>query len=96
MTPIKIRHIGFFWRDQSIELVEINGTVYALNGWNGEEYTDGWVCYPPYFTEASEDSYTLRPVYRFEDEVIDLGSIEEGSEKWEYAVQIVDYKVSKN
>lgn len=36
------KEVGAWWNDSNIDLVEIDGTVYALNGWNGEEFTDCW------------------------------------------------------
>ena len=31
-----MKEVGYWWNDKSIELVEIDGEVYALYGWNGE------------------------------------------------------------
>lgn len=32
--------VGYWWNDKSIEVAEIDGMNVALNGWNGEVYTD--------------------------------------------------------
>ena len=91
-----MKKIGTWWNDSSIEIVEISGTAYALNDWNGEAYTSCWICSGEYLHDASEEEYTLRPVYRFQDEGIDLNVLEENSAEWEHAIEVVDYDVYTN
>lgn len=91
-----VKIIGKWWNDASIDLVELDGTVYALNGWNGEVFTECWECFGDFFNEAGEKSYTLQPIYRFQAENIALGSLEENSPEWDAAVEVVDYEVSPN
>lgn len=43
--------------------------------------------------DASEKEYEVRPVYRFEDEGIDPSNLEEGSDEWDRACEIVDFIV---
>ena len=81
------------WPD--IHIVEIDGVLYALSGWNGEKYTDCWECLDQ-CTPVEGSSYTLTPVYRFEVENIDLDTIEENSDEWDKAIEIVDYRVESN
>lgn len=58
------KQVGTWWNDHSIELVELaDGEVYALNGWNGEEYTGCWKCSGEYNMDASTEEYILRPIY---------------------------------
>lgn len=76
-----MKEVGVWWNDKEIELVEIEGSVYALYGWNGEDYGKWWRCTGEFLTEASEEEYTLKPVYKQVDE-----------DEWE----IVDYEVSEN
>lgn len=51
------------WWNGDQELIEKNGEVYALNGWNGESYTDSWKCVGEHHMEASQESYTITPIY---------------------------------
>ena len=44
----------YWWSDDNIEIVEINGNLYALYGWNGEEYNHCWKCADRY-TVIDED-----------------------------------------
>ena len=89
-----MKNIGNWWNDRSIAMIELNdGNVYALNGWNGEEYEECWMCSGEHYMDASEESYILRPVYRFDAEGIDLSQFEEGTPEWDHAVEIVDYDV---
>lgn len=76
-----MKEAGYWWNDKSIELVEIDREVYALNGWNGEEYGNCWKCTGEFLTEASKEEYTLKPVYKEVDE-----------DEWE----IVNYEVTRN
>ena len=58
------KQVGTWWNAHSIELVELaDGEVYALNGWNGEEYTGCWNCSGEYNMDASTEEYILRPIY---------------------------------
>ena len=76
-----MKEAGYWWNDKSIELVEIDGSVYALYGWNGEEYGNCWKCTGEFLTEASREEYTLKPVYK-----------EVAEDEWE----IVNYEVTRN
>ena len=60
MTNFK--NVGNWWNDRGIELVEIDGTVYALNGWNGEKYLECWKCTGEFNNEASEEKYHITPI----------------------------------
>lgn len=55
--------VGTWWNDKSIELVDIEGDVYALNGWNGEKYMNAWKCTGEDYMDASEEEYVITPVY---------------------------------
>lgn len=54
--------VGTWRANKEIELVEIDGRVYALNGWNGEKYLDCWECVGEDNTEASEKKYEITPI----------------------------------
>lgn len=60
MTNFK--SVGCWWSNKEIELVEIDGKVYALDGWNGESYLNAWECTGEGYTDASEQQYTITPV----------------------------------
>jgi len=57
------KNVGNWWNDKSIELVDIEGDVYALNGWNGEKYMNAWKCTGEDYMDASEEEYIISPVY---------------------------------
>lgn len=76
-----MKTVGRWWNDKSIELVEIDGEVYALYGWNGEVYGNCWKCTGEFLTDASKEEYTLKPVYK---------------EVAEDEREIVNYEVSRN
>lgn len=87
--------IGQWWNAgaSDIPLYRIGNEVFALDGWNGEMWTDCWVCSGEHYTEASERRYEVRPVYQFERADMDMDSIEENSPEWERANEIVDFLV---
>lgn len=91
-----MKFAGTWWNDKSIELVEVDGSVYALCGWNGEVFASCWECSGDCLQDASEEEYTLRPIHRFERDGIDLNTLEENSKEWEDALEVVDYSVSTN
>lgn len=59
-----INYVGTWWNDANIDLVEIDGCVYALYGWNGEKFTSCWKCTGEFHTEASGEEYSIRPVHK--------------------------------
>ncbi|ALA47993.1 hypothetical protein ABE137_12475 [Brevibacillus laterosporus] len=59
---------GTWWNDNNIELVEIDGEVFALNGWDGEAFTKSWKCTGEFHMEASEELYIITPIYDEVDE----------------------------
>ena len=68
-----MKEAGKWWNDVGISLVEIEGIVYALHGFNGEAYYNCWRISGEHLTEASKEKYTLKPVYReLEDEEFEI------------------------
>lgn len=51
----KYKHIGYWWNDKNIELIEKDGNVYALHGWNGEKYNKCWKCTGDHNMESSKE-----------------------------------------
>ena len=49
---------------KNIELVEIDGIVYALNNWNGGTYNNCWICSGENLMDASKEEYTIKPIYK--------------------------------
>lgn len=80
------------WNNGEIDMVEIDGRLFALHGWNGEVWLRCWECLDKW-TAASEKTFEIRPVYRFEIEEIDLETLEENSSEWDYAMEIVDFEI---
>ena len=60
--------VGEWWNDKNIELVNIDGVVYALNNWNGETYNNCWICTGDNLMDASDDEYIIKPIYKEVDE----------------------------
>ena len=56
-----------WFENKEIEIIEINGKWYALNGWNGEVYADCWETEEPTHGTACDvlkDNITIRPIYK--------------------------------
>lgn len=81
---------------KNIEGVEIDGIRYALNGWNGEKYTSCFTVDENSIGNETPDEYTLEPIYRFQEENIDISNLKEGIDEYDKAIEIVDYTISKN
>jgi hypothetical protein len=60
---MNFKRVGTWWNDRNIELVEFDGKVYALNKWDGEEWTDCWECVGNDYMEVGETGIRIRPVY---------------------------------
>jgi hypothetical protein len=67
-----------YWPD--IPMVEIDGEVYALNGWNGEKYLHCWRCTGQCYMYPSEEEYEIMPICE-----------EISEDEWE----VVDYDVRR-
>ena len=61
MTNFKT--VGTWWNDKEIELVEIDGKVYALSGWNGEKFLDSWEVDKDDNTEIVTEGLAITPQY---------------------------------
>lgn len=66
--------VGYLWNDKDIKIVEIDGEMYALDGWNGESYLHCWkVLDEEGLKQADNKEYILTPVY---DENYDVKNYE--------------------
>lgn len=58
-----MKRVGYIWNNRDIEIVEINGEMYTLHGWNGEAYYHCWkVADEKGFDRVDEDEYILTPI----------------------------------
>lgn len=83
-----MKHVGYMWNDRSIEIVEIDGEMYALYGWNGEAYNHCWkVLDIKGLDKADEDiEYILTPV------VQGVGDVDEDGNYDSY--ETINYDIS--
>ena len=56
--------VNTWWSDNSIELVEIDGELYALYGWNGEKYINCWKCIDRFSAVDEATEYEIVPIYK--------------------------------
>ena len=59
-----MNYVGQWWSDSSIEMMQIEGNVYALYGWNGEKYINCWKCIGDNLMQASEEEYHIIPTFK--------------------------------
>lgn len=92
------KHVGW-WQGvdhrPEIELVRINGGIYALYGWNGEEWTDCWRVSQRDHWKVMEDDIEIKPIYAGDllPGFWETHPEEDGSKEWDEAVQIADYEI---
>lgn len=84
----------FYWFSSSydIPVYEIEGKLYAMSGWNGEVYTACWECLDS-FTDVDNKKYSFKPIYRYEAEGIEIDELDEDSDEFGEALQVVRFDV---
>lgn len=65
------------WTNTDIDIVEIDGALYALNGWNGEKYTECWRCVDRFTADPDGDTYEIAPVYDWDHFDEDAGEFQD-------------------
>ncbi|MBP5783003.1 MAG: hypothetical protein J6W04_05630 [Bacteroidales bacterium] len=99
-----VKHIGYWMKNPSCEIIRLDDRYFLLDGWNGIDYGHCFECLTK--TKMIESTeYTLKPIYRFETEngravMEEMYSLEEGSDEWEektnWLNEIVSYTVTEN
>lgn len=83
MIKIKNRNVKYVSSYADYELED--GTLLFNEDWNGEIYRNGW--------KNNKDTNNIyKPVYRFELENINIDKLEENSDAWLKAVEIVGFE----
>lgn len=49
-----------------LDLIELDGVLIVLDGWNGEKFTECSICKDVYSVDVKEQDFTLVPIYDFE------------------------------
>lgn len=70
------KNVGTWWSNREINLVEIDGKVYALYGWNGESFSKSWECLGEQLIDASEKEYTITPIFKEDGEEFEVVAYE--------------------
>ena len=90
LTPV-----GYWWNTQpsnDMPIYNIDGALYCADGWNGEAYVHSFRVLNAYDLDTDHPQpVTLRPVYVFQAEGIDLDAIEEMSDEWYRVIAIADF-----
>ena len=81
------------WWNGDQDIYQVNGRCYVVDGWNGEQWNACWEVAPDDLHDIISQDIVIRPVYRFEAEDIDLGKVEENSDAWDHAVELVDLDI---
>lgn len=88
-----MKYLGKWWNSPDKEIYYIEGKRLVLNNWNGEIYYECFEVAKNLIDIVGNKKYDVKPIYYFETEKINLDSLEENSEDWEKAIEIVDYKI---
>ena len=81
------------WWNGDQDIYQVNGRCYVVDGWNGEQWISCWEVAPDDLHDIISRDIVIRPVYRFEAEGIDLDKVEENSDAWDHAVELVDLDI---
>lgn len=84
---------GHWLGNLDIPVYRVGSHLYALDGWNGEEYTRCWKCLSPFEASPDDRTYTLAPTIRATLAGTDLSALEENSPEWDKALEVVDFHV---
>lgn len=91
----ELNPVGYWWNAQpsnDMPIYNIDGVLYCADGWNGEAYVHSFRVLNAYDLDTEHPQpVTLRPVYVFQAEGIDLNTIEEMSSEWYRLVTIADF-----
>lgn len=76
---------------KEIDYILENDVELFADDWNGEKYTDGW-----YF-DKNENIYKMTglsymPIYRWQEENIDISKLEENTNEWQKAIEIIAFE----
>ncbi|OWT47724.1 MULTISPECIES: hypothetical protein [Bacillus] len=63
MKNCGFEEVGRWCEDKNIKLVKISDEVFALNGWDGDSYTDSWKCIGELHMDASKERFDIIPRY---------------------------------
>lgn len=75
---------------EDMPIIEAENKLICLYGWNGESWTESFEVLDKYEEAQPRNIYDARPVYRWEEEGIDIDALEEGSDEEAEALEIVD------
>ena len=84
MILIKNRNVEYVSSYADFELDD--GTLLFEQDWNGEIYCNGW-------KNEKDTNCEYKPVYKFEIDNINLDDLEENSDEWNSANEIVGFEV---
>ena len=92
--------IGNLYGHASVDIIKMNGKYYCLSEWDGEQYITCWEVEEPIYngygynaTAIDGKEYRFVPVYRWQEENIDLDELEENGEEWQKATEIVNFNI---
>lgn len=83
MLLLKNRNVEYVSSYADYELED--GTLLFAQDWNGEFYKNGW-------KEGKDTNYEYKPVYKFEIDNINLDDLEENSDAWNEAMEIIGFE----
>ena len=66
------------WCDTDIDIAEIDGVLYALDGWNGEKYCNCWKCIDRFTADPDGEEYEIAPVYDLRKWNEEAGEFQDG------------------
>lgn len=83
MLLVKRDHVKYVSSYADYELED--GTLLFEQDWNGEVYGNGW-------KDGKDTNCEYKPVYKFQIDNINLDDLEENSDAWNEAIEIIGFE----
>lgn len=86
--------VGNLWNNLEFEIISDGKRFFILDGWNGEVYCKCTECLDSKGLDLKnpEKEYTFKPVYKYEVENINLNNLEENSDEYSKATEIIGFE----
>lgn len=91
----EIEAVDAWWNapvSEDMLIYKIGDSLICANGWNGLSFTNSFRVSDRY-TAVDNAEISLTPIYRWQDEKLEMSEIEENSDMWDAATEVIGFSV---